>query len=141
MQEYIKYNLHHYLRKDAKKYTFLWVIPICLFLLLVGFAYKRNAYDVLEVKGQTICNEECTIEFFYPTESFLYEFVKINHKKYEIQEVLFGEPVLDRYNTSIQNITLKLKEYKGKNNEFVVLDIFKNKESLLKKIAKIIKER
>ena len=62
-------------------------------------------------------------------------------KNYEIQEVLFGEPVLDRYNTSIQNITLKLKEYKGKNNEFVVLDIFKNKESLLKKIAKIIKER
>ena len=141
MQEYIKYNLHHYLRKDAKKYTFLWVIPICLFLFLLGFAYKRSAYDVLEIKGQTFCNEECTIDFFYPADTFLYDFVKINHKKYDIDEVKFDDPILDSNNTAIQNITLKLKEYQGKNNEFVVVEVFKNKENLLKKIAKIIKER
>ena len=141
MQEYIKYNLHRYLKQDAHKYTYFWLIPICLFLFLIGFTYKKNAYDVIEVKGQTFCDEECRINFFYPVDSFFYEFVKINHEKYEIEEVKFDDPILDSTNRAIQSITLKLKDFKGKNNEFVIVDIFKNKESMLKKIAKIIKER
>lgn len=141
MSEYINYNLHRYLFQDTKKYQWIWFVPICLFLLLFFLAYKHTAYEVIEVKGQTFCNEECTINFFYPADSFIYEFIKIKNQTYDVQKIEFADPILDGNNNALQNITLTLKEYKGNHNEFVVLKIFKNKENMLKKITKIIKER
>ncbi len=141
MSEYLKYNLPSYLNKDKNKYSFFWLIPFCLFLILLFYAYKKEAYDVLEVKGQIFCQEECTINFFYPTTDFIYEFIKINHKTYEIETVSFSDPVLDSNNNALQNISLKVKKFQGNQNEFVTMQIYKNKERLLKKIAKSIIER
>lgn len=141
MQEYIKWNIYRYLAMDKNKYRVLWIVPLCLFLLLLFYAYKKDAYDVIEITGQTICQEQCTIEFFYPATAFYGDFVKINREKYEIETISFSEPILDSNNQAIQNISLKLKKYSGTPNAFVTMQVYKNKERLLKKIARIMKER
>ena len=142
MNEYIKYNQHSYLQKDRKKYTFFWFTPILILIVLFAYTFKKEAYNVYETTAETLCDEECTIHFYYPySEGFTYDFIKINDRSYEIENIIFGNVVLDSSNIGLQGITLKVKEYKGKNNEFVKLQIYKNKEKMIKKIAKIIKER
>ena len=70
-----------------------------------------------------------------------YELIKINGKEVEIEEIVFGDVLLSENNIGMQVITLKIKEYKGNNNEFVKLQIYKNKENLFRKVIKIVKER
>ncbi len=141
MQEYVRYNLHRYLCMDKKKYIFIWIGPFLLFLLLIIVFFKLEAYQVIEIKGQTFCQQECTIQFFYPAEEFQYEFIKINNQIYDIDKVIFSESMLDANNMAIQTITLQIPNYRGNHNEFVTVKIYKNKEKLLKKIIKIIKEK
>lgn len=142
MQEYLKYNLNSYLRKDRKKYIYFYFVPVIIIFFLILYSYKKEAYNVYETNAETICHDVCTLTFYYPyREGFTYDFIKINGNKYEIEETFFGDVVLDSSNEGIQSITLKAKEYEGKNKEFVKLQIYKNKEKLIKKIIKIMKER
>lgn len=142
MQEYLKYNLNRYLRKDRKKYVYFYLVPFVLLFTLILCSYKKDAYSVYETNAQTLCNNECTLTFYYPyKEGFTYDLIKINGRKYEIEETFFGDVMLDSSNEGIQSMTLKVKEYEGKNQEFVRLQIYQNKEKMLKKIMKIMKER
>lgn len=142
MTEYLKYNLNCYLRRDKKKYTLFWILPIFSIFLLLLCSFKIMAYNVYETNAETLCEENCNISFYYPyQEGFSYDFIKINGKKYEVENIFFGNILLDSSNVGIQNITLIAKEYKGKTNEFVKLQIYKNKETLVNKIWKIMKER
>lgn len=142
MPEYLKYNFNGYLYKDRKKYAYFYLVPIVTILLLLFYSYKKEAYNVYETNAKTICNEVCQITFYFPyKEGFSYDFIKINGKKYEVEETFFGDVMLDSSNEGIQSITLKVKEYEGKNQEFVRLQIYKNKEKFIKKIIKIMKER
>lgn len=142
MQEYLKYNLNSYLRKDRKKYAIFYLVPILIVLATFLYAIKKDAYSVYETNAETLCNDSCMLTFYYPyREGFTYDFIKINGSKYEIEETFFGDVVLDSSNEGFQSITLKVKEYEGKNQEFVKLQIYKNKEKLIKKIIKIMKER
>lgn len=142
MKNYLKYNLMSHLYNEAKKYTFIWIFPIVFLFFLMYYAYRQEVYVVFETNAETLCESECNLSFYYPIEKgFYYDYIKINEKKYEIEEVYFGNYLLDTTNVGLQKITLKVKEYQGKNNEYVNLKIFKNKEKLVKKIIKIMKER
>lgn len=142
MQEYLKYNLNSYLRKDRKKYVYFYLVPFAILFTIIWWSYKKDAYSVYETNAQTLCNDTCMLTFYYPySEGFTYDFIKINGSRYEIEETFFGDVVLDSSNEGIQSMTLKVKEYEGKNQEFVKLQIYKNKEKMLKKIIKIMKER
>lgn len=142
MKEYLKYNLNSYLHKDKNKYVFLCFVPLIIIVFLLFYSYEKKAYSVYETNAETLCDVDCNLTFYYPyTEGFYYDFIKINEKSYEIEDIYFGDIVLDSSNEGIQNITLKVKEYKGKNQEFVKLQIYKNKEKLIKKIVRIMKER
>lgn len=142
MREYLKYNLNSYLHKDEKKYRYIWIFPLCLLFTLIYITYNQYAYNVYETNAQVLCETECVLSFYYQvTEGFYYDSIKINNQTYEIEEVSFGNVMLDNLNIPHQNIALKVKEYKGKTNEFVKLQIYKNKENFIKKIYKIMKER
>lgn len=142
MKNYLKYNLLSHLHIEAKKYTILWILPIVLLFFLLYYAYRQEVYAVYETNAETLCESDCNLSFYYPVEKgFYYDYIKINEKQYEIEEVYFGSYLLDTTNVGLQKITLKVKEYQGKNNEYVNLKIFKNKEKLIKKIIKIMKER
>lgn len=142
MKEYLKYNLNSYLYNDSQKYKFLWLVPLVLFFLCIYYTYQKEVYVINETTAEVICNQECTLHTFNLVNNPLtYDFIKINNQKYEVDEILFGDSVLDSQNNAIQEIILKVKEYKGNNHEFVKLQIFKNKEKLLKKIYNIMKER
>lgn len=142
MKEYLKYNQNNYLHKDRKKYAYFSFLPFILISVVFLFIVRKEAYSVYETNGQILCEESCSITFYYPyQEGFSYDFIKINGQKIEIEELFFGNVILDSSNIGMQSITLKAKEYKGNHNEFVKLQIYKNKEKMLKKIGKIIKER
>lgn len=142
MKEYLKYNQNAYIYKDQKKYAFFYLVPLIFIFFLLIYSLKKDAYNVQEINAEVIGVENDSLSFYYPiVNGFYYDFIKINEKKYQIEDVTFGNTILDSSNVGMQNITLKVKEYKGKQGEFVKLQIFKNKEKLLKKIAKIIKER
>ncbi len=142
MKEYLRYNQNNYIHKDRKKYAYFSFLPFFLIAFLLIFIVRKEAYSVYETNAQTLCEESCNISFYFPyQEGFTYDFIKINGKKVEIEELFFGNTLLDSSNIGMQSVTLKVKEYKGNNNEFVKLQIYKNKENMLKKIWKIIKER
>ncbi len=142
MKEYLKFNLNRYLRRDRNRYAYLCFVPLCILFCLVVYSLQKEVYNVYETSAQTVCEETCIISFYYPyTEGFYYDYIKINGQKFEVEEKQFGDVVLDSSNVGVQNIALKVKEYQGKNQEFVKLQIYKNKEKLLKKIIKIMKER
>ena len=69
------------------------------------------------------------------------QFVKVGTLKYEIEDITIGEIQSDYLNNTFHDFTLKLKEYKGKNNDVVEIQLLKNKEKVIKKIWKIIVER
>lgn len=134
MKEYLKYNQCTYLQKDNKKYAFCYLIPLFIIFFLLIYSLKKDAYNVQEMNAEVACLEDCSLTFYYPvTSGFYYDFIKINEKKYEIEDVIFGNMILDSSNIGVQKITLKAKEYKGKQGEFVKLQIYKNKEKLIKK--------
>lgn len=143
MQEYLKYNLNSYLYQDKNKYLILIIIPFLMFGLVIWYTYIKEVYVTYEVSASTTCNSnDCTIRFYKEiNEPFIYEYIKINNQKYEIEEVFYGNKMLDSLNNAIQELVIKAKEYKGNNNEFVKLKIYKNKEKLINKIYKVVKER
>ena len=61
--------------------------------------------------------------------------------KYEVEDLKIGELQSDFFNNTFHDFTLKLKEYKGENNDVVGIQLLKNKEKMIKKIWKIIVER
>ncbi len=142
MKRYLKYNLITYLEKDNKKYQYSGFITVILLTSLFVYSLKYDTYNILETTAQVLCEEECILQFFYPIKNgFNAEQIRINDKYHEIENLSFGEITIDTANIGYQKITLKAKGYKGENNKFVKLQIYKNKEKILKKIFKIIKER
>lgn len=142
MQNYLKYNLYSYLNKERKKFRIISVSIVIVFFLVFCYFSKIDAYNVYTTNAQIICDSECSFQFYYPvSKGFSYDFIKINGKKDKVENVVFGNVVMDSSNIGLQTILLKAKEYKGKQNEFVQIQIFKNKEKITKKIIKIIKER
>lgn len=142
MREDLKYNLNSYLQKK-NNHSILFALLCFLFLGILIASFLLDAYNIKTINAQTICEEEvCEIVFYGQAgEPFKYDFIKINEKKIEVEALNFGEVMLDNTNNAIQRITLKGKEYKGKNNEIIKVKIFQNKEKIIKKIGKIIIER
>lgn len=142
MSDYLKYNRYNYLNKDKKRHIGIYFSSLLFVVFIILFLVNYNTYNVYNTNAQTVCDTECRLVFYYPcAESFTYEFIKINGKEFAVEETFFDEVLLNSENIGMQNITLKVKEYKGNNNEFVKLQIYKNKETLFKKIIKIVKER
>ena len=139
MNENIKYNLNNYLQ-NKNNYSILVFLLLFLFLGSFIVSLVTDVYDRITINAETICEETtCEIVFYWQTEKILNsDFIKINDEKIEIENISFGEIALDNSNTAIQKVTLKGKEYKGKNKEIVKVKIFQNKEKIIKKIGKII---
>ena len=142
MREDIKYNLNSYLQK-RKKHSILVTFLFLLFITILLISITIDAYNILAINAQMVCEEtNCEIVFYWQAEKPLtYDFIKINDKKVEVESINFGEVVLDNTNNAIQKVTLKGKEYQGKDNEILKIKIFQNKEKIIKKIGKIIIER
>ncbi len=143
MNDDIKYNLHSYLNEDKTNHKYL-LGSICLFIFLFLFlSFFISNYDIVTENATTLCdNKECTIEFFWPIEkTWLCDKIKINTMDYEIEQINFEEVFMDNTNNAYQKIILKVKDYKGNNNEIVKLKIYKNKEKIIKKVLKKILER
>ncbi len=143
MNEKLKNNLPSYLNKDEKKGgIFLFLLILFLFIFIL-FSFTHKTYNVLNTNAQTVCeNNACTLHFYWMVDqNFEYEFIKINEKKYDVEDVKYEEVVMDSSNNGYQEIILKAKEYQGKNKEVVKLQIYKNKERVIKKIINRIMER
>ena len=143
MKEEFKYNLTSYLITHNRKQIILSFIIFIGLIIFVFLSFKYTIYNIEKTNAKTICNqEECTINFYhYGISKEDYQFIKIKDKKYEIIASSFSEPTLDNTNTIIQEVTLKLQNYKGINNEIVEIKVYKNKEKKKKKIMDIIVER
>lgn len=141
MREDLKYNLASYLQKK-NNYSFFVFLLFFLFLVLFVASLVIDTYNITTINAETNCEETCEVVFYWPVEKTMkYDFIKINDKRIEIENLKFGEIELNNTNTAFQKIALKGKEYKGENNEIVKVKIFQNKEKIIKKIGKIIIER
>jgi hypothetical protein len=116
--------------------TFL--LALIFFLMSI---YKVN--DVLSLNGQVYCEEKnCLIKYYLSSGiNNNYDYVKINNVKYEVDNIEYGELNVDSNNNVYQEVTLKLADYSGNNNEIVNVLLYRNKEIILKKIWQIIVER
>ncbi len=142
MQEYLKYNYYRYMHLDEHRFLVLSGIFLIALISICMYSMQKQTTKVYETTAQMECQEECLLEFYYPSnQAFVYDYIRINEKKFEIEAVFFGDAMLDSSNNAIQNIKLKVKEYQGNPQEFVQLQIYQNKEKFLTKIFKIIKER
>ncbi len=142
MKEYLRFNLNSHLYKNSKKYSITWFIPLIIIIFIIIFSLTHSVYNVYDVSAIYKCDQKCTLDFYISIlDGFTYDYITINNKTYEIDNILYGDIELNENNVGIQKIALEVKEYEGKNNEVVKLKIFKNKEKMLKKIYEIIKER
>jgi hypothetical protein len=142
MQEYLKYNLTTYLyEKDKAKIWFITIISISLVIIFLIIMFFK-IYDVENINGQVVCDNKCNVIYYHYTNfDTYYDFVKINNKKYKIQNVEYSELSLDNQNNTFQEVALDLEDYKGNNNEIVKVKLYKNKMSIAKKIWQIVVER
>jgi hypothetical protein len=142
MQEYLKYNLTTYLyEKDKAKIWFITIISISLVIIFLIIMFFK-IYDVENINGQVVCDNKCHVIYYHYTNfDTYYDFVKINNKKYKIQNVEYSELSLDNQNNTFQEVALDLEDYKGNNNEIVKVKLYKNKMSIAKKIWQIVVER
>lgn len=143
MRENLKYNITNYLKTDSKIQVILMFVIIVLSTILMLISFTLSIYSVETINAQTECNKEiCTLHFFEMNATKeKYDFVKIKSKKYEIENINYAEASLDAANNIIQELSLKLENYQGNHNEIIELNLYKNKEKILKKIVKIILER
>lgn len=143
MKEELKYNITSYLMADNKMSIVLSTIIILIMILIIIFSCIYNIYNVNSTNAITNCEKDnCFLSFYnYGIEYEKYQFVELKNKKYEVESIDFMSPNLDEKNTIFQEVNIKLKNYKGLNNEIVEIKIFKNKEKLIKKIFKIVLER
>ncbi len=143
MKEYLKYNLNSYLNKGVKKQSIIIVVILISLLFLLNYAFTYYTYNTSNINAQTVCDDEmCSLQFYLQiAENLQYDFIKINGEKYFVESIDLEEVILDNNNNGFQKAILKVKEYEGKNNEIVKLQIFKNKERVITKIFKIIVER
>lgn len=143
MDEYLKYNLNSYLIKKDNIHNKGIIIAILMLLSVLLFTYKYELTIKTTINVETICeNEDCSIRFYKNIkDDFSFDNVEINKNKYKVKDLKIGEVTLDSSNDAYQEITLKLKDYQGVNNEITKLQIIKNKEKFITKIFKIIVER
>ncbi len=142
MNDYLKYNLPRYLKYKMTLKTSLFIGLILLLISLFGFLSFYETYDSYSLSAQVRCDTSCKMHFYLPTSMrFDSQFVKVGTLKYEIEDITIGEIQSDYLNNTFHDFTLKLKEYKGKNNDVVEIQLLKNKEKVIKKIWKIIVER
>lgn len=142
MSDYLKYNLLRYLTYKIKLKSSLFVGVLFLLIALMGYLSFHEIYDVYSLDAHVVCDQSCVLHFYLPTSvKFDYHFIKVNTLNYEIEDIKIGEVQSDYSNHTFQDFTLKLKEYKGHNNDVVEIQLLKNKEKIIKKIWKIILER
>lgn len=142
MNDYLKYNLQRYLNYKIKLKTGLFVGLILLLIFLLGILSFHETYEVYALNAQVICDSSCELRFYLPTSvKFDYHFIRVEGLKYEVEDLKIGELQSDFFNNTFHDFTLKLKEYKGENNDVVGIQLLKNKEKMIKKIWKIIVER
>lgn len=141
MKEYLEYNLQSYLLNKSRKEHILLIVIIILVFALLFISYSYEFYNITNVNAETICEEEnCSVTFYWQTlvSPFIYDLIKINNKELDIETVDFEEMLLDSSNIAYQKITLKVKEFKGNNKEIVKLQIYQNKEKIIKQIIKMM---
>ncbi len=141
MREYLKYNLQSYLLNQTKREHILLSFLIIIVFALLCFSCSYEFYNITHVNAEMICEEEnCSVTFYWQTltSPFVYDCIKINNEKVDIEKVDFEDMMLDSSNIAYQKITLKVKEFKGNNKEIVKLQIYQNKEKIIKQIIKMM---
>lgn len=143
MKEEIKYNLINYLKDNATKQKVLVVLVALFLFLIIVFYLLFSVIQVETTNALTSCNNTCHLEFYLTDvqKNNKFRFIKVGKKQYNIKDIEFLEPEINSVNQIVQKVQLELENYDGKNNEIVELKLYKNKETMLKKIVRIILER
>ncbi len=143
MKDELKYNLVTYTKEHNKKISLVTLIAGLGIMTIIILLFLFEVPDVSLFQASTICeNNNCILEFYQSENTTKnISFIKINKKKYEIQNITYSKPELDANGVIYQKVSLELKKYQAKENEIVELKIYKDKVKLIKKIMKIILER
>ncbi len=143
IKENIKYNFYNYFHTNSKKAKLISLIILLIILLLIWVLYKTYIINIEVYNATTICEEnKCKLEFYQLVEKNEFiDYVTINRKKYNIQEINYANPEIDQSNVVYQKVSIELEKYQAHHNEIVKLNIYKDKEKLYKKILNIILER
>jgi len=141
MKEQLKYNKYNYFKEE--RFNLLNYFIFLIFLIFIIFISTYKIDIIEEITATTTCsNNNCTISFYnLTTRELKEEEWTIKDKTYKVEEYKYGEVMLDTNNNSLNLVTIKLKDYKGSNNEIVTLKGIKNREILVVKLFKIILER
>jgi len=143
MKEKLKFNIVNYLKTNSRNQIIIMFIVLLLFIVLIFISSIFSIYTIDTINVQTICDkDECLLKFFKTNlNNDKYVFAKIRKKEYKIKNYVLGEASIDEDNNIIQEVSMTLKGYQGINNEIIEINLYKNKDRIIKKIAKIIVER
>ncbi len=143
MKDEYKFNLNNYLLNNNRKQIFLGILVLIILICFITISLVFHVYNIQTVRAKTICeHNECILNFY--NSDFInnnYKFVKIKKKQYKIEKIVWAEPFFNQNNILFQEVSLILKDYKGQNNKIIEIEIYKNKDVLMKKIWKILLER
>lgn len=143
MKEEIKYNLTSYLYTENKKQIIIGIAILFLFSCITFLLCFIKIEDCEKKNAYVICKEnECQIHFYQ--EEFWQkepESVRIKNQKYHIKTIDKQEVKINNEIEIVEEITLSLKNYQGKTNEIIEIEICKSKERMIKKILEMIKGR
>lgn len=121
-----------FLKLKPKKLFFLVFLFGAFILLLLIIAYKFETYDHLKTKGYAECGDACSIITYVPT-SIPIKKMKLNNKDWN-PTIIHKEIKIDEENIiSYYRLAFSTNE-SFMDKEIVDIDIYYNKQRMLKKI-------
>ena len=133
------FEIELFKRQKPKKYP-LSIIFIILFIILIILSYNIKTYDTLNVTAFTQKENKCHLEFTLPYDKISIlenSLIEYKNKKYKIKNIYYLE-VITENNMLYEkiNIETNLKC----RNKIIKIKILNNKQRIINKIIKIIKE-
>ncbi len=123
------------------KLNCLFYLNICILIFIIIFISLVKTYDSYTIVAINECENECNLNIVLPYNKIDIldnALVDINHNLYSIKSITYNE-VTENNGIVFQNIALKT-ELQEESTRIYKIKLLKNKQRIIKKIAKVMKE-
>lgn len=133
------FEIELFKRQKPKKYP-LSIIFIVSFIILIILSYNIKTYDTLNVTAFTQKENKCHLEFTLPYDKISIlenSLIEYKNKKYKIKNINYIEAITEN-NILYEKISIETNL--KCRNKIIKIKILNNKQRIINKIIKIIKE-
>ena len=125
-------------QQPHKTYLHLFFLFLLFILILLCLTHDEDSYELIGLKKG---NDPKEFEVLVPFDKIsIFDgkvYVKVDYEKYNITDIDYGDVMIEN-NIPVQKVTLKFDNNIDK--EVVKFRVFYNKQRIIKKIIKIVKE-